>query len=152
MDGGHAGRHDARDERPRRGHQPADAAPGRPSTAPGPTGQTGRYLQYRAELATTDTERTPLLRQVTIGYNPTPTRAPDDPDAARRLRGATDVAVGTPVVVQFSEAMDAATITAATFRLRARGATDVTADVSGGGRHGDADAELAPELQHRATR
>ena len=58
VDGRHARRHHARDERPRRGHQPPDRLLGR-GRFPGPTAQAGRYLQYRAELATADAEKTP---------------------------------------------------------------------------------------------
>ena len=63
-----------------------------PVAAAGPTGQSGRYLQYQAELATTDTERTPLLRQVTIGYN----RQTERPTilTPHAGHGATDVRAG----------------------------------------------------------
>lgn len=33
-------------------------------------GGTGRFLQYRAELATTDSGRSPVLRRVTVAYSP----------------------------------------------------------------------------------
>ncbi len=94
-----------------------------PVGAAGLTGQSGRYVQYQAELGTTNTERTPLLRQVTISYNDNgaPTILVRTPAS-----GTTDVSRGTTVVVQFSEAMDAATFTGETFRLQA-GATVVPA-------------------------
>jgi hypothetical protein len=33
-------------------------------------GTTSRYIQYRAVLSTTDSSQTPLLEQITLGYNP----------------------------------------------------------------------------------
>jgi uncharacterized repeat protein (TIGR02543 family) len=94
-------------------------------------GGTARYVQYRAVLSTTDGLVTPVLQNVSIAYD---TTVPDTsaPTIVSRTpaASATGVSVGTTVVVQFSEVMNAATITTSTFRLRAVGATsDVTATV-----------------------
>ena len=44
-------------------------SPWRPVRASGaPVGARSRHLQYRADLATTDTARTPVLRRVAVGY------------------------------------------------------------------------------------
>lgn len=46
----------------------------RPLACPGAApGEVSRHLQYRVELATTDTGRTPILHQVTFGHRPPPT-------------------------------------------------------------------------------
>lgn len=45
-------------------------SPWRPVAASGdPVGGTSRYLQYRAELTTTDAARTPVLRRVAVAYS-----------------------------------------------------------------------------------
>ena len=94
-------------------------------------GTTSRFIQYRAQLATTDPERTPELRDVTIGYvagedttAPTVTNvAPED--------GATHVAADADVSATFSEGMNAETIDPTTFTLSRSGAqSPVAATVS----------------------
>ncbi|MBN1657707.1 MAG: Ig-like domain-containing protein [Anaerolineae bacterium] len=90
-----------------------------------------RYLQYRAELSTTDTDQTPALEQVRVVYNVTPDIVPPTVVSRSPAPNAVDVDLASNVTVQFSEAMDPATIGSATFRLRASGATeDVPAAIS----------------------
>ena len=94
-------------------------------------GVTGQYLQYQAVLSTTNTVLTPVLRRVEIGYNTVPDNEPPTIQSRTPAPGATGVAADSPVVVQFSETMDAGTITTATFRVRVTGSpSDVAAIVS----------------------
>ena len=94
-------------------------------------GGTARYVQYRAVLSTTNALVTPVLRSVSIAYDTTVGDTTPPTIVSRTpAPGATGVPVGSPVTVQFSEVVNAATITPATFRLRAVGATtDVAAAV-----------------------
>ncbi len=115
-----------------------------------------RYIQYRAELATTDPAKTPLLEQVAFGYNtgadttpPTITNRTPAPDSA-------NVALDTNVTVQFNEAMNGSTFTDQTFRLRAEGATqDIAALVTYEGATRTATlnpiSDLAPQTQYNVT-
>jgi uncharacterized repeat protein (TIGR02543 family) len=94
-------------------------------------GGTARYAQYRAVLSTTNALVTPELRSVSIAYDTTVADT-TPPGIVTRTpgSGATNAPVGSPVTVQFNEVVNAATITTATFRLRAVGAvTDVAAAV-----------------------
>src|SRR5664280_921784 len=89
-----------------------------------------RYIQYAAALATTDTTRTPALQTVNISYG-TGTPPPPVINAQSPSPGATNVPVGTTVSATFSNPMNPATITTASFRLRANGSpSDVPATVS----------------------
>ena len=94
-------------------------------------GATNRYLQYRAVLSTTNTVSTPVLRRVDVTYDTTvPDTAPPTIVSRTPASGATGVPVGTTVVAQFSEVVNAATVTTSTFRIRAAGApSDVAATV-----------------------
>ncbi len=113
-----------------------------------------RYVQYRAQLSSSDAGSTPALTEVTIGYNqgadtepPTITQRSPAPDA-------TDVAVDTDVEVQFSEPMDPATIDGSSVRLRKQGAgSDVAASVSYAGNTAtlDPDADLDPSTSYDVT-
>ena len=94
---------------------------------------TGRYLQYRATLQTTDSGLSPTLRSVTVSYgaapvdNTAPTITARTPRRHRHQRPDRRRSVS----ATFSEPMDAATITAASVTLRAAGAgSDVPAAVS----------------------
>src|SRR6185436_11416313 len=93
---------------------------------------TGRYLQYRATLQTTDSGLSPTLRSVTVSYGAAPVDNTAPTITARTpLNNATNVTIGSSVSATFSEPMDAATITAASVTLRAAGAgSDVPAAVS----------------------
>jgi hypothetical protein len=93
-------------------------------------GAVARYLQYRADLNTTDVAQTPALRDMTVQISAGDTIAPSivsrSPDA-----GLTGIDPATSVDVTFSEIMNAATINTSTLRLRAVGAlSDVVATVS----------------------
>ena len=94
-------------------------------------GTTSRFIQYQAQLATTDPERTPELRDVTIGYVAgEDTTAPTVTNVAP-ADGATDVAADTDVSATFSEGMNAGTIDPTTFTLTSSGAqSPVAATVS----------------------
>ena len=93
---------------------------------------TGRYLQYRASLQTSDSGLSPTLRSVTLSYGAAPVDNTAPTITARTpLNNATNVTIGSSVSATFSEPMDAATITPASVTLRAAGAgSDVPAAVS----------------------
>jgi Bacterial Ig-like domain/Purple acid Phosphatase, N-terminal domain/RTX calcium-binding nonapeptide repeat (4 copies) len=113
-----------------------------------------RYVQYRAQLSTSDAGKTPSLSEVTIGYTagadteaPTIVQRSPAPDA-------TDVAVGDNVSVQFSEPMDPSTIDSSSVRLRADGAgSDVPANVTYSGSTAtlNPNADLAPGTVYHVT-
>ena len=103
-----------------------------PLSASGATiGGRSRYIQYRADLGTTDNTQTPSLNSVTFRYtdkNDTSTPAMVDRSPAP---GTTNVDPTSAVTVIFSELMDTATINSSTVRLRqVGGSTDVPATVS----------------------
>jgi hypothetical protein len=114
-----------------------------------------QYLQYQVSLGTSVGEVTPGLASVAIGYVPSPpdttpptivSRAPDS--------GVGDVAVGTNVVVTFSEPIDATTVTSSRFRLSAQGTgSDVPATISVAGAQATLDptADLAPSTVYTVT-
>jgi len=103
-------------------------------------GGSSRYLQYQAMLASPSGADTPALNDVTITYNipPGPGDPPSSPDTvAPRVISRTptpdavEVDPVAPVLVSFSELMNAATITTASVRLREQGASsDVPATVT----------------------
>ena len=101
------------------------------ATSGGDIPGSSRYVQYRAQLSTSDQATTPTLSDVSIAYAtgadttaPTITNRSPAPNA-------TDVARDTNLAVQFGEAMDPATIDATSVRLRKQGAgSDVAANVS----------------------
>ncbi len=95
-------------------------------------GATSQYLQYRADLSTTDTAQTPALEDVTVACTASggdvtpPTVVLESPSG-----GATDVARGVNVTATFSEPMNAATIDDTTFTLTPQGGgSPVSASVS----------------------
>ena len=118
-----------RDQRPHRRHAHARRDlerlhPGSP-TSGGDIPGNSRYVQYRAQLTSSDPAQTPTLSEVSIGYvanpdvtAPTITGRSPSPDA-------TDVPRDTNVQVQFSEPMDQSTIdaSACTCESRARAPT-----------------------------
>ena len=114
-----------------------------------------RYVQYRAALTSGDAGNTPSLGEVSIGYAPA---APDvtPPTISQRTPtpDATGVATNANVSVQFSEAMDPATIDASSLRLRKQGAgSDVAASVSYAGNTAtlDPNADLDPNAVYEVT-
>ena len=113
-----------------------------------------RYVQYRAELTSSDPAQTPILSEVSIGYaqgqdNTAPTITGRSPTP-----NATDVPRGTNVQVQFSEPMNPATIDASSLHLRKQGSgTDVPATVSYAGTTAtlDPNADLDPSAVYTVT-
>ena len=113
-----------------------------------------RYVQYRAELTSSDPAQTPTLSDVSIGYaqgadNTAPTITGRTPTP-----NATDVARNSNVQVQFSEAMNPATIDASSVHLRKQGSgTDVPASVipSGNTATLDPNADLDPSAVYTVT-
>ncbi len=90
----------------------------------------GRYIQYRAHLATSDSTQTPLLRDVTLAYVMGGDTEPPVVSGRAPLPGATGVDPSAAVLVVFSEPMDASTVDGAAIHLRAAGsATDTPAAV-----------------------
>jgi hypothetical protein len=113
-----------------------------------------RYVQYRAELGSSDPNQTPTLSDVSIAYTvsadttaPTITQRTPAPDA-------TNVPRNTNIDVQFSEPMNPATIDSSTVRLRKQGAgSDVPASVSYAGNTAtiDPSADLDPSAVYDVT-
>ena len=142
-----------------------------PATRPPPTGAgapsprsprsggdvpgNSRYVQYRAELGSSDPNQTlRRLSDVSIAYStgadttaPTITQRTPAPNA-------TNVPRNTNVDVQFSEPMNPATIDSSTVRLRKQGAgSDVPANVSYAGNTAtiDPNADLDPSAVYNVT-
>ncbi len=113
-----------------------------------------RYVQYRAELASTDPGATPVLRDVTIAFSAAPdTTLPTVADRSP-APNESEVPGDTNVTVQFSEPMNPATIDGSSLRLRAQGASvDVPATVSYAGLTATLDPAdpLAPNAQYHVT-
>jgi hypothetical protein len=100
-------------------------------SSPASLGSSSRYIQYKADLATTDGTQTPILQEVSFANHAGTDTTPPTITVRTPAPGATGVARDTNVAVTFSEPMDAATITAATFTLRAAGSTsDLPATVT----------------------
>lgn len=94
-------------------------------------GTQGRYLQYQADLATTDPGLTPVLASVTLAYDGTVDHTPPTITGRTPAPGSTDVALGSVVTVGFDEAVEPTSVTASTVRLYATGSsTDVPASLS----------------------
>jgi hypothetical protein len=93
-------------------------------------GGVSRYVQYRADLSTTDPGQTPALQDITIQY----TTKPDTvaPTVATRLPapGATNASITAPVTIGFSELMNPATINSSTVTLAAAGGAGVPATLT----------------------
>ncbi len=113
-----------------------------------------RYVQYRAEPGSSDPSQTSTLSDVSIAYTtgadttaPTITQRTPAPSA-------TNVPRNTNVDVQFSEAMNPATINGSTVGLRKQGAgSDVPASVSYAGNTAtiDPNADLDPSAVYDVT-
>ena len=113
-----------------------------------------RYVQYRAEPGSSDPSQTSTLSDVSIAYStgadttaPTITQRTPAPSA-------TNVPRNTNVDVQFSEAMNPATINGSTVGLRKQGAgSDVPASVSYAGNTAtiDPNADLDPSAVYDVT-
>ena len=100
------------------------------SSSPVALSGSSQYIQYQAELATSDDTITPVLEDVIFSYSTGGDTIPPTIVSRTPAPGALEIDPGTNVVVSFSEQMDAATITNATFTLRADGsASDVPAVV-----------------------
>ncbi|MDX1995676.1 MAG: malectin domain-containing carbohydrate-binding protein, partial [bacterium] len=89
-----------------------------------------RYLQYQAVLTSTNADQTPLLEQIAFTTsNGGDTTPPTVLNRAPAPNG-TNVALNSNVTVEFSEAMDAATITASSVTLKVQGGATVAANVT----------------------
>ncbi len=112
-----------------------------------------RYVQYRAEMDP-DPNLTPTLSDVSIAYNLGPDVTPPTITQRTPAPNASNVARNTNVDVQFSEAMNPATITGSTVRLRKQGAgSDVPASVSYSGNTAtiNPNADLDPGAVYNVT-
>jgi hypothetical protein len=87
----------------------------------------GRYLQYRADLASTDASLTPQLASVTVAYSVLADQTVPVITGRTPAPGATDVAMGTGVTITFNESVDPSSVTAASVRLYAAGSPDISA-------------------------
>ena len=97
----------------------------------GAIGGNSRYIQYRATFATSAPDRTAELSAVTLGYTTESDVGAPTITSRTPAAGATGVSIGSNVTVTFSEPMDPATITSATFTLQPQaGGPDVPAAVS----------------------
>ncbi len=113
-----------------------------------------RFVQYRAQLTSSDPAQTPTLSDVSIGYalgqdNTAPTITGRTPSP-----NATNVARDTNVQVQFSEPMSPATIDSSSVHLQKQGTgTDVPATVSYAGTTAtlDPNADLDPSAVYTVT-
>ncbi|MCI0682546.1 MAG: Ig-like domain-containing protein [Gemmataceae bacterium] len=121
----------------------------------GMVGGTSRYLQYRANLTSSDGYRTPVLETVTVSYNTSQTDniAPSVATQSPSPGSLSILPVG-PVVVTFNELMDAASFTATSLRLRKVGdASDVPAELTFQGATAtlQPDASLFPDSSYQVT-
>jgi hypothetical protein len=117
-------------------------------------GGVSQYIQYRADLTTTAPNQTPALQGLTIDYTLNPDTVPPTIVSASPGPGATAVPYGVPITVTFSELMNAATITPATFSLQVVGSgTNVPATVSYAGSTAtlQPSAPLLPSTQYQVT-
>ena len=115
---------------------------------------TSRYVQYRAEPATTDAARTPTLSEVSIAFAAAPDLTPPTITGRSPAPNAVGVPRNTNVEAQFSEPMDAATIDETSVRLRPQGGGgDIAADVTYSSATAtlDPDAGLAPNTTYEVT-
>ena len=94
-------------------------------------GLSSYYLQYQAQLSTTDTAETPSLEVVSLSCETTVDTTPPTVTGHTPAPGATGVSASTTMVAEFSEPMAPVSITTTTFRLRAADApSDVPASVT----------------------
>ena len=94
------------------------------------TSPLGRYAQYRALLATTDQSATPVIDDVHLCYVPFSDMTPPAVLATTPPAGEAAVESGTLVTARFSEAINIATLTAASFTLCPVDGSAVAATVS----------------------
>ena len=113
-----------------------------------------RFVQYQAQLTSSDPAQTPTLSQVSIAYTTGADTTPPTITQRTPAQNATDVPRNTNVDVQFSEPMNPATINSSTVRLRKQGSgTDVAATVSYSGTTAtlDPNADLDPSAVYNVT-
>ncbi len=89
----------------------------------------GRYLQYRANLTSSDPVTSPVLDDVTVCYTMTDV-TPPQVAAVSPPDGSTGIVVGTAVTATFDEAVDPATLDAGGFTLEVQGGSPVPATVT----------------------
>ena len=124
------------------------------ATSGGDIPGTSRYVQYRAQLTTSDTTNTPTLSDVSIGYAPASDTTPPTITDRHPAPNATSVPLNTNVTAQFSEPMNPATISSSSLHLRKQGSgTDVPAAVSYSGTTAtlDPNADLDPNSVYTVT-
>jgi hypothetical protein len=86
-------------------------------------GGSARYLQYQATLTTSNPNLTPELDSVTASYVASPDTIAPKVVSITPAAGATNIGLSAPVVVKFSELMNAATITGSTVQLFVAGSS-----------------------------
>ncbi len=103
----------------------------------------GRYAQYRASLATTDPLASPVIDEIFLGREGLADVVAPAVTATLPAAGAVGIAVGASISATFTEPVDPATVTAASFALAAEGraATASTTSLDATGRT----ASLVPD-------
>ncbi len=113
-----------------------------------------RYVQYQAELGSSDANQTLTLNDVSIAYSVGVDQTPPTITGRSPSPGATDVPRNTNVQVQFSEPMNPATIDSSSIYLQKQGSgTDVPASVSYSGTTAtlDPNTDLDPSAVYTVT-
>jgi len=101
------------------------------STSGATIGGSSRYIQYEANLATTNLSQTPDLQAVTLDYTQAADTTPPTVLSKSPAPSATGVNLFAPIVIKVNELMNAATINTSTLYLQAQGSsTNVPVAVS----------------------
>src|SRR5205823_6487947 len=87
-------------------------------------GGKSRYVQYRADLATSLQDQTPALQDVTLTYATSGDTTPPTIVLRSPAPGALDVDPASPITITFSELMNPASITTSSIKLRPAGTTN----------------------------
>jgi hypothetical protein len=123
------------------------------AASPATIGGVSRYLQYQASLTTSDSTQTPQLLDVSINNTLAADTVPPHIVSESPAAGATGASLTGPITITFSELMNPATFTGATFKLQAVGGSAVTATVSYAGSTATLQptASLTADTQYQAT-
>jgi hypothetical protein len=100
------------------------------AASPAGIGGNSRYIQYQANLTTTNPTNTPALSGVDLSFVSGVDTTPPVITAQSPAPGATNVPVGTNVTVTFNKPMDATTINNSTFQLQDNSSNVVAAVVT----------------------